>query len=181
MKHQALAVPDTHPSYEGHFPGAPVLPGAVLLDAVLAALEAGEAAGGDRRGRQSAAPRGGRRAGGYGGSNGGPLELPAHDTTAPAAEAARLSGPQGVYTGRAPWERPQPPRRPATTRSTGRPTPSATTRGTADGSRRRPGLRRRLARCPGSPVARPPRGPPASAARAASWRRSIAGNDGSYR
>ena len=41
MKHQALAVPDTHPSYEGHFPGAPVLPGAVLLDAVLAALEAG--------------------------------------------------------------------------------------------------------------------------------------------
>jgi 3-hydroxymyristoyl/3-hydroxydecanoyl-(acyl carrier protein) dehydratase len=30
-----------HPAYEGHFPGAPVLPGAVLLDAVLEALEGG--------------------------------------------------------------------------------------------------------------------------------------------
>jgi 3-hydroxyacyl-[acyl-carrier-protein] dehydratase len=34
-----LSVPADHPAYAGHFPGAPVLPGAVLLDAVLGALE----------------------------------------------------------------------------------------------------------------------------------------------
>ena len=41
MKRVPLTVPADHPAYAGHFPGAPVLPGAVLLDAVLEALEDG--------------------------------------------------------------------------------------------------------------------------------------------
>ena len=43
MRRRPLTVPADHPAYEGHFPGAPVLPGAVLLDAVLEALEDGVA------------------------------------------------------------------------------------------------------------------------------------------
>ena len=39
MSRVPLALPADHPAYEGHFPGAPVLPGAVLLDAVIGALE----------------------------------------------------------------------------------------------------------------------------------------------
>jgi 3-hydroxyacyl-[acyl-carrier-protein] dehydratase len=35
----ALAIAADHPSYAGHFPGTPVLPGVVLLDATLDALE----------------------------------------------------------------------------------------------------------------------------------------------
>jgi 3-hydroxyacyl-[acyl-carrier-protein] dehydratase len=34
-----LAVAANHPAYPGHFPGQPVLPGVVLLDAALHALE----------------------------------------------------------------------------------------------------------------------------------------------
>ena len=34
-----LSIPTDHPSYPGHFPGRPVLPGVVLLDATLHALE----------------------------------------------------------------------------------------------------------------------------------------------
>jgi 3-hydroxyacyl-[acyl-carrier-protein] dehydratase len=34
-----LAVAADHPAYAGHFPGTPVLPGVVLLDATLDALE----------------------------------------------------------------------------------------------------------------------------------------------
>ena len=43
MTRVPLTVPVDHPAYAGHFPGAPVLPGAVLLDAVLEALEDGVA------------------------------------------------------------------------------------------------------------------------------------------
>jgi 3-hydroxymyristoyl/3-hydroxydecanoyl-(acyl carrier protein) dehydratase len=35
----ALAVAANHPAYSGHFPGEPVLPGVVLLDEALHALE----------------------------------------------------------------------------------------------------------------------------------------------
>jgi len=35
----ALPIAADHPAYAGHFPGAPVLPGVVLLDATLDALE----------------------------------------------------------------------------------------------------------------------------------------------
>jgi 3-hydroxyacyl-[acyl-carrier-protein] dehydratase len=39
MKHTVpLAIPADHPAYAGHFPGRPILPGVVLLDATLAHL-----------------------------------------------------------------------------------------------------------------------------------------------
>ena len=34
-----MAIPADHPAYAGHFPGMPVLPGVVLLDATLYAIE----------------------------------------------------------------------------------------------------------------------------------------------
>jgi 3-hydroxyacyl-[acyl-carrier-protein] dehydratase len=33
-----LSVPSAHPAYAGHFPGRPILPGALLLDEALHAL-----------------------------------------------------------------------------------------------------------------------------------------------
>lgn len=33
-------VPEDHPAFAGHFPGTPILPGVVLLDAVLQAIAA---------------------------------------------------------------------------------------------------------------------------------------------
>jgi 3-hydroxyacyl-[acyl-carrier-protein] dehydratase len=33
-----ILIPGDHPSAEGHFPGQPIVPGALLLDAVLAAI-----------------------------------------------------------------------------------------------------------------------------------------------
>ncbi len=36
-----LTVAADHPAYAGHFPGTPMLPAVVLLDAVLAVVEAG--------------------------------------------------------------------------------------------------------------------------------------------
>ena len=35
-----LLIPADHPAYAGHFPGRPILPGVVLLDAALRALAA---------------------------------------------------------------------------------------------------------------------------------------------
>lgn len=35
MRHHDIAVAPDHPAFAGHFPGAPILPGAVLLDLVL--------------------------------------------------------------------------------------------------------------------------------------------------
>jgi 3-hydroxyacyl-[acyl-carrier-protein] dehydratase len=39
MTRANLRLPADHPSVEGHFPGDPIVPGAVLLDEILAALE----------------------------------------------------------------------------------------------------------------------------------------------
>ncbi len=39
---QEFVVPADHPSLVGHFPGRPVVPAVVLLDAVLAALQSRE-------------------------------------------------------------------------------------------------------------------------------------------
>ncbi|MFL6591776.1 MAG: hypothetical protein ACJ8GK_03600 [Luteimonas sp.] len=35
-----FSIPSDHPSLPGHFPGRPIVPGVVLLDHVLAAIEA---------------------------------------------------------------------------------------------------------------------------------------------
>ena len=44
MKRAAdLQIAADHPSYAGHFPGEPILPGVVLLDAVLRAIDAAQA------------------------------------------------------------------------------------------------------------------------------------------
>jgi 3-hydroxyacyl-[acyl-carrier-protein] dehydratase len=46
-----LTIAAGHPALEGHFPGAPIVPGVVLLDEIVLALESeGEAAGGWRIG-----------------------------------------------------------------------------------------------------------------------------------
>ncbi len=37
--HSSMAIPADHPSFAGHFPKFPVLPGAVLLDEVLQIIE----------------------------------------------------------------------------------------------------------------------------------------------
>jgi 3-hydroxymyristoyl/3-hydroxydecanoyl-(acyl carrier protein) dehydratase len=34
-----FSIPSDHPSLPGHFPGRPVVPGVVLLDRVVAAIE----------------------------------------------------------------------------------------------------------------------------------------------
>ncbi|MGH8291195.1 MAG: hypothetical protein ACREV7_19695 [Steroidobacteraceae bacterium] len=43
----ALSVAATHPAFDGHFPGTPVLPGVVMLDEVIRAIECAE--GGEPR------------------------------------------------------------------------------------------------------------------------------------
>ncbi|MGH8318354.1 MAG: hypothetical protein ACREUL_10290 [Steroidobacteraceae bacterium] len=35
----ALSIAATHPAFDGHFPGAPVLPGVVMLDEAIRAIE----------------------------------------------------------------------------------------------------------------------------------------------
>ncbi|NYZ61192.1 hypothetical protein [Luteimonas deserti] len=40
MSRAALRVPGTHPCLPGHFPGHPLVPGVVILDRVVAAIEA---------------------------------------------------------------------------------------------------------------------------------------------
>jgi 3-hydroxyacyl-[acyl-carrier-protein] dehydratase len=36
---EVLTFPSDHPALEGHFPGDPIVPGALLLDAVLSTIE----------------------------------------------------------------------------------------------------------------------------------------------
>jgi 3-hydroxyacyl-[acyl-carrier-protein] dehydratase len=42
-----VLVPPQHPAFEGHFPGAPLLPGVVLLDEVLRVVEEARFGGSD--------------------------------------------------------------------------------------------------------------------------------------
>jgi 3-hydroxyacyl-[acyl-carrier-protein] dehydratase len=41
----ALSIPATHPAFDGHFPGAPVLPGVVMLDETIRAIELADGGG----------------------------------------------------------------------------------------------------------------------------------------
>lgn len=45
MSEAILRFAADHPTAAGHFPGHPILPGAVLLDEIVAAIEAGSAGG----------------------------------------------------------------------------------------------------------------------------------------
>ena len=63
-----------------------------LPDRLVAALSAGDGAGGDRRGRQSAALLVVRAGGGYGGGNDRWLDLRVDDHAEPVAELGRLRG-----------------------------------------------------------------------------------------
>ena len=71
-----------------------------LPDRLLAALSAGDAAGGDRRGRESAALLVVRAEGGYGGGNDRWLDLRVDDHRDPVAELLRLRGLSRLYSER---------------------------------------------------------------------------------
>jgi uncharacterized Ntn-hydrolase superfamily protein len=70
-----------------------------LASRLLAALQAGQEAGGDRRGRQSAALLVVREGGGYGGDNDRMVDLRVDDHPDPIAELARLYGLHTLYFG----------------------------------------------------------------------------------
>jgi uncharacterized Ntn-hydrolase superfamily protein len=71
-----------------------------LADRLLAALAAGDAAGGDRRGRQSAALLVVRPRSGYGGQSDVEVDLRADDHPAPVNELRRLLGLHRLYFGK---------------------------------------------------------------------------------
>jgi len=75
-----------------------------LADRLLAALAAGQAAGGDRRGQQSAALLVVREKGGYGGFNDRYLDLRVDDHPQPIAELQRLLELHKLYFGQTPEE-----------------------------------------------------------------------------
>jgi uncharacterized Ntn-hydrolase superfamily protein len=68
-----------------------------LADRLLAALAAGDEAGGDRRGRQSAALLVVRPGGGYGGTSDVEVDLRVDDHTSPVPELARLLDLHRLY------------------------------------------------------------------------------------
>lgn len=68
-----------------------------LADRLLAALSAGDRAGGDRRGRQSAALLVVREAGGYGGANDRAIDLRVDDHSGPVQELIRLRSIHRLY------------------------------------------------------------------------------------
>ena len=74
--------------------------GAPLPERLLATLAAGDDAGGDRRGRQSAALLVARRAGGYGGESDVEVDLRVDDHATPVAELRRLLDLHQLYFGK---------------------------------------------------------------------------------
>lgn len=74
-----------------------------LAERLVEALRAGQRAGGDRRGQESAALLVARHAGGYGGRNDRYIDLRVDDHTEPIEELARLLSLQRLY-----FERPRP-------------------------------------------------------------------------
>jgi uncharacterized Ntn-hydrolase superfamily protein len=80
--------------------GEPAGDPAALGDRLLAALRAGDRAGGDRRGRQSAALLVVRPGGGYGGTSDVAVDLRVDDHTDPVPELLRLLELHRLYFGR---------------------------------------------------------------------------------
>jgi uncharacterized Ntn-hydrolase superfamily protein len=74
--------------------------GRPLARRLLQALQAGDAAGGDRRGRQSAALLVAEEGGGYGGSSDIAVDLRVDDAPRPVEELARLLSLHELYFGR---------------------------------------------------------------------------------
>ncbi|HZO97221.1 MAG TPA: DUF1028 domain-containing protein [Gaiellaceae bacterium] len=89
---------DTVDAMAAAFEGGSGLP---LAERLLRALEAGQAAGGDRRGQQSAALVVAARGAGYGGSDVA-VDLRVDDHAAPVAELRRLFGLHALYFGATP-------------------------------------------------------------------------------
>ena len=83
------------------FAKARKVPGTELADWLLAALEAGQAAGGDRRGQQSAALLVVRASGGPGGDNERYIDLRVEDHAEPTQEPGRLAGEHKEFYARA--------------------------------------------------------------------------------
>ncbi len=73
-----------------------------LVERMLAALQAGDDAGGDRRGRQSAAVMVRQTGGGYGGNNDILIDLRVDDHPDPVTELQRLYAIQDLLFGRTP-------------------------------------------------------------------------------
>jgi uncharacterized Ntn-hydrolase superfamily protein len=73
-----------------------------LVERMLAALQAGDEAGGDRRGRQSAAVIVRQTGGGYGGNNDILIDLRVDDHPDPVTELQRLYAIQDLLFGRTP-------------------------------------------------------------------------------
>lgn len=72
-------------------------PGTELADALMAALEAGQSAGGDKRGRQSAALLVVRDKAGYGSANDRYIDLRVEDHPTPISELQRLLAKHKVF------------------------------------------------------------------------------------
>jgi len=96
-----LAGPDVVDEMATSFEGSVGRP---LADRLLDALAAGDAAGGDSRGRQSAALQVVSPGGGYGGFNDRMVDLRSDDHHDPVAEVRRLLGLHVVLTATAPEE-----------------------------------------------------------------------------
>jgi uncharacterized Ntn-hydrolase superfamily protein len=94
-----LAGPDVVPAMRAAWHSAGKASGAQgsLARRLLAALQAGDAAGGDRRGRQSAALLVVHEGGGYAGFDDIAVDLRVDDHTAPCAEMARLLDLHELY------------------------------------------------------------------------------------
>jgi 3-hydroxymyristoyl/3-hydroxydecanoyl-(acyl carrier protein) dehydratase len=69
--HLSLQIPQEHPSFPGHFPGQPIVPGVVLLDEVMQAIE--------------------REMPEFGLFSGGSVDIPVCKFLAPVFPGARLS------------------------------------------------------------------------------------------
>jgi 3-hydroxymyristoyl/3-hydroxydecanoyl-(acyl carrier protein) dehydratase len=92
MTAAVLPIAADHPSFEGHFLGAPVLPGVVLLDEAIRAIELGS--GGEPRCWRIAAVKFLRAVG-----PGEPLALEQERLASGTIRFTILSGGQAVATG----------------------------------------------------------------------------------